>query len=254
MSAIPGARLSLKCDHGLRRQAIVAALLSDVFHGRRRAGEHLVTQDLADQFQVSHTPIREALIALAGMGVIDLVPNRGAVVRKVTASEIKDICQFRSLLECQAVRLACGRVNLKKLRELESVLRRLVNSKKDLGASFIRQARAVDTCLHDVIAESCNNRFLAEAIQRFKILFRSFRDMAWDYDEAHNDFQRPSEEAREHLAIVEALQANKPREAAQAMSRHIRSGYKYWSRAIIRKPSLSRRPAGRPGKPKEYAI
>ena len=73
----------LKCDHGLRRQAIVDSLLTDVFQGRFRAGQHLVVQELADRFGVSHTPIREALIALAGTGIVDLLPNRGAVVRRV---------------------------------------------------------------------------------------------------------------------------------------------------------------------------
>ena len=55
-----------KCQRGLRRQTIVESLLADVFQGRLRAGEHLVTQDLAKRFVVSHTPIREALITLAG--------------------------------------------------------------------------------------------------------------------------------------------------------------------------------------------
>jgi DNA-binding GntR family transcriptional regulator len=69
----------LICDHGLRRQTIVASLLADVFAGRLRAGQHLITQELARRFGVSHTPIREALIAVAGLGVVDLQPNRGAV-------------------------------------------------------------------------------------------------------------------------------------------------------------------------------
>ena len=59
--------------HGLRRQAIAESLLADIVHGRARAGEHLVTQKLADRFGVSHTPIREALISLAGFGVLQVV-------------------------------------------------------------------------------------------------------------------------------------------------------------------------------------
>ena len=82
----PAASSPLKCDHGLRRQLLVQSLLTEVFEGRLRAGQHLVTQDLAARFGVSHTPIREALIALAGIGIIDLLPNRGAVVRRVTGA------------------------------------------------------------------------------------------------------------------------------------------------------------------------
>src|SRR6516164_9875301 len=97
---------SLKCDHGLRRQTITASLLADVFQGRLRAGEHLVTQELAERFGVSHTPIREALIALAGIGIIDLVPNRGAIVRRVTAHEVREVYHVRRVLECEATRSA----------------------------------------------------------------------------------------------------------------------------------------------------
>src|SRR5215813_7049819 len=107
-----------KCEHGLRRQAIVQSLLADVFHGRLRAGEHLVTQELAERFGVSHTPIREALISLAGIGILDLLPNRGAVVRRVTPNEVREVCQVRRVLECEATRSACGRCDLAALHAL----------------------------------------------------------------------------------------------------------------------------------------
>src|SRR5947208_7021825 len=91
-------------DHGLRRQAIVRAILTDIFHGKYRAGQRLVTEVLANRFGVSHTPIREALIELGGSGVVHLLPNRGAVVRKVTARDVREVLQVRKVLECEAVR------------------------------------------------------------------------------------------------------------------------------------------------------
>jgi DNA-binding FadR family transcriptional regulator len=75
-------------------------------------------------------------------------------------------------------------------------------------------------------------RLLAKELGRLKALFRAFRDVAWEHDEARNDFHRLAEEAREHLAIVEALLAGDAREASLAMARHIRSGSRYWSRAV----------------------
>src|SRR5438105_15802990 len=94
----------MKCDHGLRRQAIMRSLMTDVFNGRLCAGQHLVTQELAERFGVSHTPIREALIELAGVGVIDLLPNRGAVVRQVTPHDVREVYHVRRVLECEATR------------------------------------------------------------------------------------------------------------------------------------------------------
>src|SRR4249920_2518981 len=117
---------TIRCDHGLRRQAIVESLLAEVFGGRLRPGQHLVTQQLAERFGVSHTPIREALITLAGIGIIDLLPNRGAIVRAVTARDIREICQVRRVLECQATRTACGRIDLNELNAVAGDLRRLI--------------------------------------------------------------------------------------------------------------------------------
>lgn len=222
---------ALACDHGRRRQAIVDSLLREVLQGRLRAGQHMVTRELADRFGVSHTPIREALISLAGIGVVDLLPNRGAVVRHVSARDIFEICEVRRTLECEAVRGACGRIQSDALGTLADDLRRLTV----VGATepgFTEQARATDNRLHDLIAASCGNTFLAAELTRLKFLYRAFRDVAWEHEEARHDLRRVAEEAREHLAIVEALRNGKRQEAARAMARHITAGGRYWSRAV----------------------
>jgi DNA-binding GntR family transcriptional regulator len=221
-----------RTDHGKLRQKIVESLLSDVFRGQLTAGRHLVTQDLADRFRVSHTPIREALIALAGIGIIDLLPNRGAIVREITSREVREIMQVRRALECEAVRLACGRIDLKELGGLAAELKRLADRRVAQPARFVEQARSLDNQLHDLIANSCGNRFLANELNRLKTLFRAFRDVAWTEREAHNDFRRLADEAREHLAILEALRKGDRRGAARAMSRHLRGGMKYWARIV----------------------
>jgi DNA-binding GntR family transcriptional regulator len=216
----------------MRRQTIVQSLLADVFQGRLRVGQHLVTQELSSRFGVSHTPIREALIALAGIGIIDLLPNRGAIVRRVTAKEVREICQVRRILECQATRSACGRIDLAELHFLAAELRRVRSLKSPSASRFIAEARVIDSRLHDLIASSCGNAFLANELGRLKILFRAFRDLSWARHEERNDVRRLAEEAHEHLAIVNALLAGDGREAARAMARHIKSGAKYWSRAL----------------------
>jgi DNA-binding GntR family transcriptional regulator len=238
----PGLPVKLTCDHGLRRQAIVASLLADVFQGRLKAGQHLVTQPLAERFGVSHTPIREALIVMAGLGVIDLEPNRGAVVRRVTPRDVREVCQVRRVLECEAVRRACGRIDPAELAALTDGLRRqLATADGPAGADpsrFIEEARALDSRLHDRIAGSCGNAFLAHELSRLKTLFRAFRDVAWAHVEAHHDYRRLAEESREHLAVVEALAAGDALAASRAMSRHIMGGARYWGRVL-----RDRRPA-----------
>lgn len=222
---------ALRCHHGQHRQALVASLLADVFQGRLRAGTHLVARELSERFGVSPTPIREALITLAGMGIVDLLPNRGAVVRKVTAHEVREVCQVRRVLECEATRAACGRIALVELHDIAAGLRTLAGAPTDPNG-FIEKARTLDNRLHDIVSASCGNAFLAQELGRLKILFRAFRDVAWEREEARNDYHRLAEESHEHLAIVDALLAGDARLAARAMAAHIRSGGKYWSRVM----------------------
>jgi DNA-binding GntR family transcriptional regulator len=230
------ATASSQWDHGLRRQILVESLLKEVVNGQIRSGEHLVTQSLARRFGVSHTPVREALVMLAGMGLVDITPNRGAVVRKLTAREVREICQVRRALECEAVRLACGRIEEPELRGLEDELRR-IGVDGDDGSKSISLARDVDSRLHDLIASRCGNAFLVLEIGRLKTLFRVFRDAAWEHSKARHDYHRLKAEAHEHLTIITALLAGDRRGSVRAMARHIASGMSYWCRALPDEPS-----------------
>lgn len=219
-----------------RREQIVEALLIDVVEGQFRAGEHLVTEELARRYHVSHTPIREALSTLAGIGLVDLRPNRGAVVRRLASRDLVDLIQVRRVLECEAVRRACGRASRQTLEDLARALEKLAAAGTSRGKKFVDQARLLDNQLHDLVASACGNALLVNELNRLKLLFRAVRDAAWQVAGTPLR-QRLLEEAGEHLAIVKALQANDPRAARRAMSRHIRAALKYWLPIIDSKSS-----------------
>jgi DNA-binding GntR family transcriptional regulator len=213
-------------DHGLRRQAIVRAILTDIFHGKYRAGQRLVTEALANRFGVSHTPIREALIELGGSGVVNLLPNRGAVVRKVTARDVREVLQVRKVLECEAVRGAARRADQTKVKAITADIRALAETAP--GPAAVVQARELDNTLHGLICANCGNGFLQSELTRLRTLYQAFRDVTWDLEEARSDFHRIGVEAGEHLAITAALLARDARAAVRAMTAHIRSGVTYW--------------------------
>jgi DNA-binding GntR family transcriptional regulator len=169
---------------------------------------------------------------MAGIGIIDLLPNRGAVVRRVTSRDVREIGQVRRLLECEAVRLACGRLDASELGELAEGFRRQAALPSSAWARFVDEARSLDSLLHDRIAATCGNLFLANELSRLKTLFRAFRDVSWERDGAENDYRRLAVESGEHLAIVEALAAGEAREASRAMARHITAGARYWGRVF----------------------
>ncbi|MGE3314599.1 MAG: GntR family transcriptional regulator [Planctomycetaceae bacterium] len=231
--AVSESRPAARWDHGLRRRMVAELLLAEIFQGTLRAGQHLVIKDLSQRYEVSSTPIREALVQLEATGIVDFAPNCGAVVRRLTSSDVRELSQVRRALECEAVRSAVGRIDLMQLGEMAEALRRMLSVKRR-NVGVIEKARQLDSRLHDLIVDSCGNRFLAKEVERLKILFRAFRDAAWDERISYNDYRRFDEEAAEHLEIVEALIEGDARRASRAMSRHIRSGVKYWSRGLPR--------------------
>jgi DNA-binding GntR family transcriptional regulator len=150
----------------------------------------------------------------------------------VTAKDVREVCQVRRSLECLATRQACGRIDPDRLRAIAGEVSRLTADAPDTTA--VALARDTDDRLHDLIASSCGNGFLAAELARLKILFRAYRDVAWELEEARKDFHRITVEAREHLVLIEALLAGDGPSAGRAMARHIRSGEKYWSRVTVR--------------------
>jgi DNA-binding GntR family transcriptional regulator len=119
---------STTSEHGSKRSRIVQELLAQIVQGKIAAGTRLVTQNLEKEFQTSATPIREALAELAGIGIIELLPNRGATVREVTRRDIKEISQVRRALECEAVRLAVGKIDPPNTNQANASLNKLKES------------------------------------------------------------------------------------------------------------------------------
>jgi DNA-binding GntR family transcriptional regulator len=149
------------------------------------------------------------------------------VVRAVTARNVREVCRVRRALECEAARGAARRAAPDGLRELAADIRALATA--PAGPDAVARARDLDTRLHDLVRESCGNGFLAAELARLKTLFRTFRDVTWDLELARRDFHRIAVEAREHLAITDALLGRDGRAAARAMAAHIRSGVTYWT-------------------------
>jgi hypothetical protein len=197
-----------------------------------RSGSDLVWGGSSDGCVGNRTPVIITAPRLrfgGGQGVsppIGSGPFRCPIVRNVTATDVREICQVRRALECEAIREACGRIELAKLQELAATFRELQAARRP-SQRFLARARHADSQLHDLVADASCNRFLAEQIGRLKLLFRAFRDVAWKYEKDH---LRIVSEAGEHLAIIEALLAGDAKAASRVMAQHIRSGSKYWSR------------------------
>lgn len=194
------------------RDDVARQLLVAIFSGAIRSGDRMVAQSLARQFGVSATPVREALVELASVGMIDILPNRGAVCLPFGVRELREIYHLRRILEVEAIRLACGRLAVEPLRDLRISLAKLAERR---DRDWSSQAMALDTALHDQIAVGCDNNRLCHEIDRYKNLMQSIREVVGD---KHRVQLRAVEQ---HIEIVDALIDADANAACRAMARHI---------------------------------
>lgn len=194
------------------RSVVAQRLLEAIFSGRLKAGDRLIVMKIAQQMGVSATPIREALVELASIGLIEVLPNRGAVCRPFGPRELREIYQIRRILEAEATRTACGNLPKETLRDLRISMARLAERK---GADWSIHARRLDAALHDLIIVSCGNNRLHHEIERYNDLMDAIRHVVEDQ---RNVQLRAVEQ---HIEIIDALLENNADEAGRRMAEHI---------------------------------
>lgn len=91
-------------------ERVVRHLLRGIVNARFAPGQRLIEAELTAELGVSRGPVREAFRRLAAEGLVEVVPNRGAVVRRLSKRETVELFQVRTELEALAARLAAGRV------------------------------------------------------------------------------------------------------------------------------------------------
>ena len=107
-------------------QYVVEKITTGVEQGKFSPGQRLIAADLAEEFDVSRAPVREALHVLAGEGVVDLIPNRGAMIRKVSTKELTDLLDFTEAICVLGVRQATPKMDRpKNIKIMEKAIQRV---------------------------------------------------------------------------------------------------------------------------------
>jgi|GEM_PF-401285 len=196
------------------RVAIVfEALWKQIVEGERQQGERLSDVQLASEFAVSRTPVRQALHQLQRAGLVDSAPNRGFYVTIYTADDIRELYDLRTVLEVAAVRAATTRVEAALLDDaLAQIATLRAQPVPERALSFLRS----DVQLHHaLVAVGSGNHRLAATIAHQRAQLSLFLLSGTRIDGAID------EALDEHEAIVRAILAQHSDDAAAAMERHI---------------------------------
>ena len=128
-------------EHNLADQAY-AELSRLILERQLPGGSAVVEQRLGDQLGITRTPMREAMLRLAAERMLVKQGSRSFMVRQISASEYFQSMKVRELLECEAIRLAIGKIDEADVQRLRHDITRLGEESSQLGAHWQEIGRA----------------------------------------------------------------------------------------------------------------
>lgn len=209
----PGARMALR-DHV--RHTLRTAIISGAF----APGERLNERALADEFDVSTTPLKEALRQLEGEGLVEVLPRRGVVVR-YDAAFAEEMILARAALESPLAALAARRADAATLDRLAQTVERM---RKATEAADIATLIELNESFHGEIHAAARSIHLVRLVAQQQFYDDGARRVI------HSDANDSRAALEEHGAIFAAIAERDPDGASRLMGAHVlRSGRLYLS-------------------------
>ncbi len=212
---------------GQTSEFVYQQIRRDLIGGNFMPGDKLTTEALARRYNVSRTPVREALAQLERDGLADSGANTGYVLRQVTIAEVCEIFELREVIEGLAARkLAEGAASVQLVDELRASCR----ARRE--AENLDEIESYDRMFHQTICRNCGSRAIQELTDNYMILLSSF-----DLSRVVNPPPRAAETVPndQHEKIVDAIAAGDPARAERLMKKHIADARKNLVRFITGK-------------------
>ncbi len=198
-------------------ESVYRQLKADIVACRVLPGSRMAAAQLAERFEVSRTPVHEALKALCQEGLLNVLPRVGYIVTPVTASDIDDIFDLRLSLEVLGAARAAELVtdqDIVNLRTQHAHALENVDCDSMDDPAYLHSLMAGNREFHTTVAALTGNQRLTRIVGELldegeRIYFLYFRS------------GRPYPPGDPHIAIVDALEARDPHAARAAMTAHI---------------------------------
>ncbi|MFC3107504.1 GntR family transcriptional regulator [Undibacterium arcticum] len=201
-----------KVERPRLHDAVVDHLRQFIIEGALAPGMKLNERELCEMLGVSRTPLREALKVLAAEGLIEISPNRGATVSRMTESEIWETFELMGGLEAFSGELACERITPAELAEIKAIHYNMLACRvqNDLPGYYARNHE-----IHDRINQAARNSALRQMYvlvnRRLQALrFRSnFQTQKWD------------SAIHDHDEMIKALESRDGKKLAAILRQHL---------------------------------
>lgn len=206
-----------KVTKGTLKNQISAQIKELILTNSLQPGQPIVIDKLADEFGVSHIPVREALAMLERDGLVELNSYQNPKVADVTAVDVKEVYEMRLMVESWAVVRAAKNLTDAQIEHIDELLD---VARKEAAFNNYAPHLKVDLLLHETILRSTNNKLfwtLAQRIHERSILVRSLVEVKGTIHDINQIID-------EHCLITEALRAHDAERACKAMVTHLKNG------------------------------
>lgn len=195
-----------------RATAVADELRRLILSGEMPAGTRLRQVELAERFNVSTTPVREAFTALAREGLVRHDPQRGVVVFSPSPEDVRENYEIRIALEPLAAEIAARNISDDELRQLDDLLARMGKVKRQLDYQRLNRE------FHRTIYAAARRPRLLELIESLRDAFEAYIrfDAVMRPDPQYRDTAH-----HEHEAILAALKSRRAERAGARMKEHL---------------------------------
>lgn len=193
-------------------EKVYLALEDAILSGEYKRGDALTEMSLCKKLGVSRTPVRSALHRLSEEGLIEVAPNRGAIVVGMNDEDLADIYKIRIRLEGLASSMAAERMSDEEKRALAETVEL---SEFYLGKGDVEKLKELDTSFHIIIYKASGSRTLSKILAELHRNIRSYRKLSLTVP------GRLEKSIEEHKEILEAIQSGDAKRADEITSRHI---------------------------------
>lgn len=202
-------------QRSLLHQEVISVIFRALIQGRIKPGERLVEDDIAEELGVSRSPIRRALVEMSQMGIVDLIPHKGARIKSWNIDEIIDFWRFRVLIEGLAAEQAAERMTPEEKADLLQITKDLEAAVKEDSLEKITE---LDLKFHIFIVKSSKNDSVISSYESMILRIHIFMIIEKHFYRSEEAYQTS---LNSHWNIYEAIKAGNAELARNMMVHHI---------------------------------
>lgn len=188
------------------REKVYDTLKQMIIDGVIKPGERIIETEYSNKFQISRTPIREAIRMLELEGLVESQTTGGVIVKTLTREEISEIYKIRIALESLIIEEIIKKINNQDIKKLEKVLK---NTKKAFEVKDIEKVFSLFTEFNQILYDIASLPKVTGMINNINLYLKRFRKLSIDNP------SRKKEAFEDHVQILEAI---KNKELSTAIS------------------------------------